>query len=32
MSMRNYKLFTVLVPVFIIGGFEYIRHEYLLVI
>lgn len=30
MSMRKYKLFTVLVPVLIIGGFEYIRHEYLL--
>lgn len=30
MSMRKYKLFTVLVPVFIIGGFEYIRHEFLL--
>lgn len=30
MTMRKYKLFTVLVPVFIIGGFEYIRHEFLL--
>jgi signal transduction histidine kinase len=30
MSLRKFKLFTVLVPVFIIGGFEYIRHEYLL--
>ncbi|MDR6553714.1 ATP-binding protein [Paenibacillus qinlingensis] len=30
MSMRKYKLFTILLPVMIIGGFEYIRHEYLL--
>ncbi|OCT10577.1 two-component sensor histidine kinase [Paenibacillus pectinilyticus] len=30
MSLGKYKLFTVLVPVLIIGGFEYIRHEYLL--
>ncbi|MCD1259347.1 sensor histidine kinase [Paenibacillus athensensis] len=30
MSLRTLKLFTVLVPVFIIGGFEYVRHEFLL--
>jgi signal transduction histidine kinase len=30
MSLRIFKLFTILVPVFIIGGFEYIRHEFLL--
>ena len=30
MTLRTYKFFTVLVPVLIIGGFEYIRHEYLL--
>lgn len=30
MSLRVYKIFTILVPVLIIGGFEYIRHEFLL--
>jgi signal transduction histidine kinase len=30
MSLRIFKLFTILVPVLIIGGFEYIRHEFLL--
>ncbi|NOU99866.1 sensor histidine kinase [Paenibacillus planticolens] len=30
MSLRIYKLFTIFVPVIIIGGFEYIRHEFLL--
>lgn len=30
MSLRILKLFTVLLPVIIIGGFEYIRHEFLL--
>lgn len=30
MSLRLFKLFTIFVPVVIIGGFEYIRHEFLL--
>ncbi|WNR43638.1 sensor histidine kinase [Paenibacillus roseipurpureus] len=30
MTLRTYKLFTVGLPVLIIGGFEYIRHAYLL--
>ncbi|NEW08131.1 sensor histidine kinase [Paenibacillus sp. SYP-B3998] len=30
MSLRTLKLFTILLPVLIIGGFEYIRHEFLL--
>ncbi|MBP1962470.1 sensor histidine kinase [Paenibacillus aceris] len=30
MSLRVFKLFTIFVPVIIIGGFEYIRHEFLL--
>ncbi|GFZ98601.1 hypothetical protein GCM10008018_51010 [Paenibacillus marchantiophytorum] len=30
MSLRLYKIFTIFVPVVIIGGFEYIRHEFLL--
>lgn len=30
MSLRIFKIFTILVPVLIIGGFEYIRHEFLL--
>lgn len=30
MSLRLFKWFTILVPVIIIGGFEYIRHEFLL--
>jgi signal transduction histidine kinase len=30
MSLRTLKLFTILLPCFIIGGFEYIRHEFLL--
>ncbi|MDR6878484.1 histidine kinase [Bacillus sp. 3255] len=30
MSLRLFKWFTILIPVIIIGGFEYIRHEFLL--
>ncbi|SDN28949.1 two-component system, NarL family, nitrate/nitrite sensor histidine kinase NarX [Paenibacillus sp. yr247] len=30
MSLRLFKIFTIFVPVIIIGGFEYIRHEFLL--
>ncbi|MEW9699748.1 sensor histidine kinase [Paenibacillus sp. SI8] len=30
MPLRTLKLFTIILPVFIIGGFEYIRHEFLL--
>jgi signal transduction histidine kinase len=30
MSLRMLKLFTIVLPVLIIGGFEYIRHEFLL--
>ncbi|OPH51988.1 two-component sensor histidine kinase [Paenibacillus ferrarius] len=30
MSLRVFKLFTIFIPVIIIGGFEYIRHEFLL--
>lgn len=30
MSLRTLKLFAVMIPCFIIGGFEFIRHEFLL--
>ncbi|NTZ17099.1 MULTISPECIES: sensor histidine kinase [Paenibacillus] len=30
MSMRSYKILTILLPPLIIGGFEYIRHDFLL--
>jgi len=30
MSMRKFKLITILLPPLLIGGFEYIRHEFLL--
>ncbi|UJF34431.1 sensor histidine kinase [Paenibacillus hexagrammi] len=30
MSLRTLKLLTILLPVIIIGGFEYLRHEFLL--
>ncbi|TCZ74636.1 sensor histidine kinase [Paenibacillus albiflavus] len=30
MSMRKYKLITILLPPLLIGGFEYFRHEFLL--
>ncbi|SDI08811.1 hypothetical protein SAMN05421868_10383 [Paenibacillus naphthalenovorans] len=29
MSMRSYKILTILLPPLIIGGFEYIRHDFL---
>jgi signal transduction histidine kinase len=30
MTYRTLKMFTVLLPTFLIGGFEYVRHEFLL--
>lgn len=30
LSMRSYKVLTILLPPIIIGGFEYIRHDFLL--
>jgi signal transduction histidine kinase len=29
MSLRTLKLFTILLPCFIIGGFEYVRHDFM---